>query len=191
LKQTAKLLRAIQSHIGTWGRDKSHGVIRRLVRPHRLYRYTFDTKRNRVRYESIGWRVFLKTKEGNTTAIDILKRNNGFRFYVGEVAANWLSRAQAVEKRKRVAGSRYEPRILAIPAIHTTLLWFASNQGALTTDLFEYLDRRPEGKSRWMTKGDVDALVKSSVAAASRLWSEAGIRISPGPRRRVPGSTVT
>lgn len=178
MKLPMKIETNLRSHIQIWRRDQSHGVIVRPICPHKLYRYTFAGKC--ARCEPIGWRVFLKTKDKKTVALDLIG-TGAYRFYVGGVAWQWLKRAQVVERRTSVKG--YEPRILTIPSIHRTLLWFAGRRGA-NSDLFDYLDPKPRGKSRWMIRREVDELVKESVAEASRMWRAAKTRALKPTRQR-------
>jgi hypothetical protein len=167
MKIPAKIRLAVRLHIAAWNRDESHGAMSRLIRPRKLYRYVASA--GRVGYQFVGWRVFLRSTDQNAPALDIMK-NGAYRFYSGAEASEWLARIQAAAKWKLARG--YEPRLLAVPAIHRTLLWFVSPRPS-KSDLFAHLDRSLVRQKLWMKKSDVDQLVQTSMAAASQLWEAA------------------
>jgi hypothetical protein len=184
MKLPQSIADAIRSHIETFPVEESLEFIRRFVRPHRLYRYSFVPGSKSPRYEFVGWRVFLNTKTQNPSALDIVRTKEGYsvsRFYAGKEPAIWLARAREIQKRRKVAAARYERRILSIPAIHTTLLWFAAREHG-DSDLFVYLDKDLDDAPKWRTKREVDEEVKAALSASAKLWSAAMKR--PATRRR-------
>jgi hypothetical protein len=173
----AKIRKAIDLYVQMWGRRESHGIIRRIVRPHPLYSDAPrpDAGPFKIRFAPIGWRVFLKSKSGRVTALDAIRRKDGeygFRFYVGEVAAHWLTRLRAMERRNRVAGGEYEPRLLTMPAAHLSLLWLANRSPQ--KNRFARLDTPgPPGKTEWMSRKDLEALIQRSISSAAEMWQAA------------------
>jgi hypothetical protein len=167
MKIPAKVRLAVRLHIATWRRDESHGVIPRLIRPRKVYRHIGSAGRGG--YQFVGWRVFLRTTDQNVLALDVM-RNGAYRFYSGADVSNWLARIQAAAKWKLARGC--EPRLLTVPAIHRTLLWFVRPRPG-KSDLFDYLDGTQVRKQTWMTKSDVDQLVQTSITSASQLWEAA------------------
>jgi hypothetical protein len=167
MKIPAKVRLAVRLHIATWRRDKSHGVVSRLIRPRKLYLHIGST--GREGYQFVGWRVFLRTTDQKVVALDVM-RNGVYRFYSGPEASVWLARIQAAAKWKVARG--YEPRLLTAPAIHRTFLWFVGRRPG-KPDFFDHLDRNQARKKVWMTKSDVDRLVQTSMTTASQLWEAA------------------
>lgn len=182
----AKIRDAVQAYIQDWSRQETHGLIRRLIRPYPLYRYVAPAEgggSHPVTFETIGWRVFLRSKTGQMAAVDAIVRSDGkygFRLYTSEVATRWLSRARSLQRRKRVS-KEYTARILLIPAIHVSMLWFRSSLRA-TRDLFARLDRF-ENQDRkddpWIARQDLDEIIRSSMASASEMWKKAQARAGP------------
>jgi hypothetical protein len=170
-----RLRKEIEAYIQAWGRRESHGVIRRMIRPHRLYRHDSrpGDRPDRIRFAPIGWRVFLKSKSGQVMAVDAIRRNDGnygFRFYVGEVAAHWLGRLHAMEKRKHSAGGEYEARLLIIPAVHISLLWFAARTRK-KEDVFVRLGTAgATDETQLLTRKDLNEIIRTSMASGSELW---------------------
>src|SRR5258708_6912440 len=172
-----KIRKEIEAYIQAWGRRESHGVLRRIIQPHPLYRHAprAGGRPEKIRFAPVGWRIFLKSKSGEVTAVDAIRLRDGkygFRFYVGQVATHWLNQLRAMEKRRRVAKEDYEARVLSIPALHLSLLWLVAHTS--TKDVFVRLDMADTThKAQFVSRKDLNELIRASMASSTEMWRAA------------------
>lgn len=179
-----KLRKEIEAYIQTWGRRESHGVIRRIIQPHPVYRHAPPAggRPEKIRFAPVGWRVFLKSKSGEVRAVDAIRRSDGkygFRFYAGQVATHWLNQLRTMEKHRRAAKEGYEARVLIIPALHLSLLWLAAHTST-KKDVFVRLDMADTTpKAQFASRKDLNERIRTSLSSSTEMWRAARDNSAP------------
>lgn len=100
--------------------------------------------RQRLTAKRVAWVCFLQTNKGVNAAIELQAEKSGIRhqFQHGEFIQRTYSRMKSATRSQRLRRTPYRARLLNVPGLYFSALWFKSG----SRDLFVSLVRVGDGK---------------------------------------------
>ncbi len=83
-----------------------------------------------LKVRRVGWRCFLKTKQGVNIAIELDVKDSvhiHHQFQQGESIQRTFKRLRAAARSERLRRKRYIARLLFVPSLYFSALWFSGN----------------------------------------------------------------
>jgi hypothetical protein len=189
MRTPAAIRSAVETYLAGWNATltpaiKFDGKYRRILAPHRLYRFMGEHVAGKVDLRLVkpaGWRCFIRATEDKIITLDVFEDEDrfAFRLHMGSMPELWLKAIRSARRRQRSTGVSYSMRTLVAPAVHLSCLWFSAPRGK---EQFFTIEWEPAGETarQWMTRAAWEAAVGRATTQGSILWQKA----AKGRRRR-------